>query len=99
MLNLARPIDTSDPLLMSDEERAAFLTPQYRVMHRHLTPKGKYRGVNEDNGRFIARISSRGVCYYLGSFDTAEEAAYVYDARARMLHKEWAMLNFPEVTA
>ncbi len=99
MLNLAQPLDTSDELLMSDEERSAFMTPLYRVHHyRPVGPTG-YRGVTKAGNIFLARIWSKGKAYYLGSFPTAEEAARAYDAKARELHKEFAMVNFPDEVA
>jgi len=35
------------------------------------------------------------VLYHLGTHDTAEEAAKVWDEAAKRLHGEYAVLNFP----
>lgn len=58
-----------------------------------------FRGVEwrSDRGKFRARIwptpGVRG--YYLGTFDTAEQAALAYDAEARRIYGDAAYLNFP----
>jgi hypothetical protein len=55
-----------------------------------------YRGVQEQGGKFMARIyvDNRDVC--LGFYDTAEEAAIARDAKALELFGEFASLNFPK---
>jgi hypothetical protein len=58
-----------------------------------------FRGVEwrQDRGKFRARIEptpgKRG--RWLGTFDTAEEAARAYDAAARAEYGDAAYLNFP----
>ncbi len=44
---------------------------------------------------FIAQIHAQGVKYYLGLYRDEQEAARVRDAKARELHGEFAVLNFP----
>lgn len=51
--------------------------------------KGAYR----DKKRWSSRIYADGRNYFLGSFDTAQEAASAYDAAARHLHGEFARTN------
>lgn len=50
-----------------------------------------YKGVVPREGRWEATIN-----FTIGKYDTAEEAARAYDAKARELFGEFAYLNFPE---
>ncbi|WP_243397190.1 hypothetical protein [Leptospira kmetyi] len=55
-----------------------------------------YKGVHfkKENGTYIAAISKDGVKYCLGSFETAEIAAMMYDKVALVMHgKELAKTN------
>lgn len=55
----------------------------------------KYKGVkkNLNSTTFSARITVDGVCLYLGSYKTQEEAAEAYNNAALEHHKEFAFLN------
>jgi hypothetical protein len=58
--------------------------------------KNPYKGVYEKrSGRYTAMIFDNSKLKYLGVFDSAEEAAKVYDARASIIFGEFARLNFP----
>jgi len=57
--------------------------------------KSGFKGVSIFQKWYKAEIRSDGKHYYLGIFNTAEEAAHVYDDKARELHGEFATLNFP----
>ena len=61
-------------------------------------PVSGFRGVKAPKGRkrFQAVIKIGQDTHYLGTFDTAEEAARAYDVGARKHHGEFARLNFPD---
>jgi hypothetical protein len=56
---------------------------------------GKYKGVYAKCNRFTARIQYKENLLYLGSHPTAEQAARVYDAVARILYNGLCYVNFP----
>jgi hypothetical protein len=66
------------------------------LTRRHNTTG--FRGVTVDkrDGAFCAGILANGKKHYLGRFRAAEEAAREYDKAARLLHGEFATLNFPQ---
>ena len=104
MLHLAIPLDSSDELLMGDDERRAFLAYDPRPVGRFVIHDQKrgatgYRGVTRAGRKFQVQVRSHGALHYLGVFPTAEEAAHAYDQKARELHGEWAILNFPDSEA
>lgn len=57
--------------------------------------KTGYRGVSyvKKDGKFKAEIQSDFQRYWLGYFDTAEEAAIAYDTAASLYHLEFARPN------
>jgi len=54
----------------------------------------RYRGVCFQGSKFIARISMHGKVVTLGRYDSEEEAAKVYDAKAREVFGSKALVNF-----
>lgn len=60
------------------------------------TNKSGYKGVyfKAQTGRWAAQIRANGRCFHLGYYDSAEEAARVYDNAAKEKHGEFARTNF-----
>lgn len=73
-----------------------FATPQENNRNRAIG--GKFKGVNPVSGgsRWRAEIVVDTKPLYLGAYDTAEDAALAYDAKARELFGVFARLNFPD---
>lgn len=57
-----------------------------------------FKGVHKNHKRWQARISLNTKTMCLGTFDTPEEAARAYDAKATEIFGEFAKLNFPPTT-
>jgi hypothetical protein len=54
-----------------------------------------YKGVFANGQGYMARIIFDKKKHYLGTFPTPELAAKAYDEKAKVLHGEFAKLNFP----
>lgn len=66
------------------------VTVSQNALNRNKPNKHGFRGIRrQNNGRWMAQIG-------LGTFATKEEAALAYDKAAKLLHNEYAQLNFPE---
>jgi hypothetical protein len=82
-------------------ENLRYLTGRQNAMRAPRTQAKKclYRGVSvrkqPSPHPFVAYIYRHGKRIWLGSFDTAEEAAVARDRKAIELHGEFAVLNFP----
>lgn len=67
-----------------------------RMAGRAVAARSGYRGVYYRKGRWAAIISVAGKPVHIGTYDTREEAARAWDARARGLRGADALLNFPD---
>lgn len=57
-----------------------------------------YKGVSWENRsrKWASNIYKNGIKYFIGYYKDKEEAARAYDHFAKLLHGEFACLNFPE---
>jgi hypothetical protein len=66
---------------------------QNRQNQTKVRGKVGYRGVMSNGRRYRAVLTHEGVKYHLGTFDTPEQAAAAYNAKALELRGEYAALN------
>jgi hypothetical protein len=66
---------------------------QYNAKKTTKTTSSQYKGVYFNNGKWIAQIKSNSIYYYLGRFNSEEEAALEYNVAALNKFGEFAKLN------
>jgi len=62
---------------------------------RKKTSHSRYKGVWKQNGKWRARIGTKGKYYSLGFYRREDQAAAAYDGAARVLFGKFACLNLP----
>lgn len=62
----------------------------------NTSARNGYKGIKFFCGKWRAKITFHNRTMYIGSYDTAVEAAKAYDATAKELFGEYAKLNFKE---
>ncbi len=62
--------------------------------------RSRYKGVDlaDDKKRWRVRIRVNGKRIYLGSFENEIDAAKAYDIAAKKYYRDFAALNFPEIS-
>jgi hypothetical protein len=77
------------------KENLRICTRSQNLSNRRNYSGNPYKGIEKmAKGNWRARIANNGKYIHLGMYNTAEEAARVYDAAAKEAYGEFASLNF-----
>ena len=94
LLHLEQVDHANRNALDNRRENLRIATHGQNLANRRYDSSTGYRGVYQPPASFIAAIKSEHTRIYIGSFQTVEEAAWMYDQFASQLHGEFASLNF-----
>ena len=77
-------------------ENLRVVTRSQNMMNRARLRSSKhpYKGISKNYNRWVAKVKLDRQFHYIGTFATPEEAAWMYDQFAMVLHGEFASLNF-----
>ncbi|EPS60283.1 hypothetical protein M569_14521, partial [Genlisea aurea] len=102
-LNNPNPAPLPDFAVPVFSDRSAAAVPPAiipRATYFSASKKKLYRGVRQRHwGKWVAeiRLPQNRMRVWLGTYETAEAAAYAYDRAAYKLRGEYARLNFPNL--
>lgn len=74
--------------------RLATAADNARNVRKRSTNKSGFKGVKFWKNRYMSSLTFQGRSVYMGRYETAEEAAWMYDQWASQLFGDFAVLNF-----